>query len=139
MVGTQGYSCEEHKVKKAARCTKLPLCARFGEGSDHKVTTDDGYILSLQRIPKGISGKAANKPPVLLQHGLLMDGITWLLNPPDQSLAFILADDGYDVWITNTRGTKYSQGHTSLSRQDPAYWEWSWDELVDFDLPATLK
>ncbi|XP_070031604.1 triacylglycerol lipase 2-like isoform X3 [Nicotiana tomentosiformis] len=116
MVETQGYGCEEHKV-----------------------TTEDGYILSLQRIPKGISGKAATKPPVLLQHGLLMDGITWLLNPPDQSLAFILADEGYDVWIANTRGTKYSQGHTSLSPQDPAYWEWSWDELVDFDLPATLK
>ncbi|XP_075082071.1 triacylglycerol lipase 2-like isoform X5 [Nicotiana tabacum] len=116
MVETQGYGCEEHKV-----------------------TTEDGYILSLQRIPKGISGKAATKPPVLLQHGLLMDGITWLLNPPDQSLAFILADEGYDVWIANTRGTKYSQGHTSLSPQDPEYWEWSWDELVDFDLPATLK
>uniref|UniRef100_M1DB78 Triacylglycerol lipase 2 n=1 Tax=Solanum tuberosum TaxID=4113 RepID=M1DB78_SOLTU len=116
MVETQGYGCEEHKV-----------------------TTDDGYILSLQRIPKGISGKAATNPPVLLQHGLLMDGITWLLNPTDESLAFILADDGYDVWIANTRGTKYSQGHTSLSPQDPAYWEWSWDELVDFDLPATFK
>ncbi|XP_049366253.1 triacylglycerol lipase 2-like [Solanum verrucosum] len=116
MVETQGYGCEEHKV-----------------------TTDDGYILSLQRIPKGISGKAATNPPVLLQHGLLMDGNTWLLNPTDESLAFILADDGYDVWIANTRGTKYSQGHTSLSPQDPEYWEWSWDELVDFDLPATFK
>ncbi|KAF3662184.1 putative xyloglucan endotransglucosylase/hydrolase protein 2-like [Capsicum annuum] len=116
MVETQGYGCEEHKV-----------------------TTDDGYILSLQRIPKGISGKTATKPPVLLQHGLLMDGITWLLSPPDESLAFILVDDGYDVWIANTRGTKYSQGHISLSSQDPAYWEWSWDELVDFDLPATFK
>lgn len=22
---------------------------------------------------------------------------------------------------------------------EQAYWEWSWDELVDFDLPATFK
>lgn len=42
------------------------------------------------------------------------DGITWLLNPPTQSLAFILADKGFEVWLMNTRGTKYSLGHTSL-------------------------
>lgn len=46
------------------------------------------------------------------------DGITWLLLPPDQSLAFLLADNGFDVWIANTRGTKYSRGHVSLSPDD---------------------
>ncbi|KAK8711840.1 hypothetical protein V6N13_147101 [Hibiscus sabdariffa] len=47
LVQTQGYACEEHRV-----------------------TTEDGYILSVQRIPAGRSGKTANKPPVLLQHGI---------------------------------------------------------------------
>ncbi|KAM1373402.1 hypothetical protein ACFX2I_024109 [Malus domestica] len=117
MVATQGYACEEHTV-----------------------TTQDGYILSMQRIPAGKSGEASgNGVPVLLQHGLLMDGITWLLLPPGQSLAFLLADNGYEVWIGNTRGTKYSLGHTSLSPDDRAYWEWSWDELVAYDLPATFQ
>ncbi|KAJ9170008.1 hypothetical protein P3X46_018145 [Hevea brasiliensis] len=107
---------------------------------EHTVTTQDGYILSLQRIPVGRSGEfPGNRPPVLLQHGLLMDGITWLLLPPEQSLAFLLADNGYDVWLANTRGTKYSRGHISLSPYDPAYWDWSWDELVAYDLPATYK
>ncbi|XP_034210141.1 triacylglycerol lipase 2-like isoform X2 [Prunus dulcis] len=105
-----------------------------------RVTTQDGYILSMQRIPVRKSGEASgNRIPVLLQHGLLMDGITWLLLPPDQSLAFLLADNGYEVWLGNTRGTKYSLGHTSLSPDDPAYWEWSWDELVAYDLPATFQ
>ncbi|CAB4304584.1 unnamed protein product [Prunus armeniaca] len=117
MVETHGYACEEHTV-----------------------TTQDGYILSMQRIPVRKSGEASgNRIPVLLQHGLLMDGITWLLLPPDQSLAFLLADNGYEVWLGNTRGTKYSLGHTSLSPDDPAYWEWSWDELVAYDLPATFQ
>ncbi|KAK1273713.1 Triacylglycerol lipase 2 [Acorus gramineus] len=109
---------------------------------EHKVTTQDGYILSLQRIPVGRSGGSpSGGPPVLLQHGVLMDGITWLLNAPDESLAFILADNGYDVWIANTRGTKWSRGHVWLSTNDSvfqAYWDWSWDELVAYDLPATL-
>lgn len=35
-----------------------------------QVTTEDGYILSLQRMPAGRSGEKADKPPVLLQHGI---------------------------------------------------------------------
>ncbi|XP_065874724.1 triacylglycerol lipase 2-like [Euphorbia lathyris] len=106
---------------------------------EFKVTTEDGYILSLQRMPVGRTGKPADKGPVLLQHGLMSDGATWLLNAPDESLAFILADNGYDVWIANTRGTTYSRGHTSLSPTDSAFWEWSWDELAAYDLPAIFQ
>ncbi|KAG0470314.1 hypothetical protein HPP92_016478 [Vanilla planifolia] len=88
---------------------------------DHTVTTEDGYILSMQRIPSGRSKAASgtNKVPVFLQHGLLVDGVSWLLNSPEESLGYILAENGYDVWIANTRGTIYSRGHTSLSSNDP--------------------
>ncbi|XP_076924451.1 triacylglycerol lipase 2-like [Bidens hawaiensis] len=116
LIETQGYKCEEHKV-----------------------TTKDGYILSMQHIRGGRGGTKPDKPPVLLQHGVLMDGGTWVLNSPDESLAFILADNGFDVWIANTRGTNFSRGHTSLGPSDPAYWEWSWDELVAYDLPASIQ
>ncbi|XP_004305970.1 PREDICTED: triacylglycerol lipase 2-like [Fragaria vesca subsp. vesca] len=115
LVETQGYTCE-----------------------DHQVTTEDGYILGLQRIPSGKSSNnsTAQKLPVLLQHGLMGDAGSWLLNPPDQALAFILADKGFDVWLANARGTQASRGHKSLNNIDPAYWEWTWDQLAAYDLPA---
>lgn len=49
---------------------------------------------------------------------IMQDAITWLLSPLDQSLALLLADNGFDVWLVSTRGTKYSLGHTSLSPND---------------------
>ncbi|KAF7801687.1 triacylglycerol lipase 2-like [Senna tora] len=107
-----------------------------------QVTTKDGYILSLQRIPQGraeVGGSGANKKqPVIIQHGLIVDGLTWLINGPEQNLPLILADNGYDVWIANTRGTSYSRRHVSLDPSTPAYWNWSWDELVSYDLPAVF-
>ncbi|KAK4397834.1 Triacylglycerol lipase 2 [Sesamum angolense] len=70
---------------------------------------------------------------------MLQDALTWLSNSPDESLGFILADNGFDVWLANVRGTNYSSGHTSLSPNDPEYWDWSWDELVEYDLPAFVQ
>ncbi|KAJ8500106.1 hypothetical protein OPV22_010658 [Ensete ventricosum] len=118
IMGTYGYECEEHEV-----------------------TTKDGYILSVQRIPVGLSPAytGGSGTPILLQHGLFMDGLGWLLSSPDESLGYILADEGYDVWIANSRGTKHSIGHTLFSSDDPEYWDWSWDELAEYDLPATVE
>ncbi|XP_030530939.1 triacylglycerol lipase 2 [Rhodamnia argentea] len=107
------------------------------------VITQDGYILNVQRIPEGRAGGSGgggstDKQPVLIQHGVLVDGMTWLLNPPQQDLPLILADNGFDVWIANTRGTRFSRRHTSLDPASPDFWNWSWDELVTFDLPAVF-
>ncbi|KAK9682316.1 hypothetical protein RND81_10G064900 [Saponaria officinalis] len=102
-----------------------------------EVKTEDGYLINMQRI----SGQSqeVTKQPVLIQHGVLVDGSTWFLNVPDQNLPFILADNGFDVWIANTRGTRFSRKHVKLDPTHPAYWNWSWDELVEYDLPAAFN
>ncbi|XP_062010324.1 triacylglycerol lipase 2-like [Rosa rugosa] len=99
------------------------------------VTTDDGYILSVQRIGGGGTGK----PPVIIQHGVLVDAAAWLMNSPDKNLPLILADSGFDVWMVNTRGTRFSRRHTSMDPSNPKFWNWSWDELVAHDLPAVFN
>ena len=50
------------------------LLIGYETSDDFQVTTDDGYILGMQRIPVGRSGKKSDKPPVLLQHGLMVVG-----------------------------------------------------------------
>ncbi|KAE8008039.1 hypothetical protein FH972_004588 [Carpinus fangiana] len=104
--------------------------------SEHTVQTKDGYLLALQRVSSSRAGdmKEQRGPPVLLQHGLFMGGDVWFLDSSEQSLGFILADNGFDVWVGNVRGTRWSHGHICLSEKDKEFWDWSWQELALYDL-----
>ncbi len=105
---------------------------------EHKVITPDGYILGVFRISHGRNSSTSGRP-VLLQHGLLDAATTWVLNFPDQSLDFILADAGYDVWLGNIRGNRYSRAHVKFNPdQDEAFWDFSWDEMASIDLPSMI-
>ncbi|KAI4495300.1 hypothetical protein M0804_001501 [Polistes exclamans] len=100
----------------------------------HTISTEDGYLLTLHRI----SGKFKSHP-ILLQHGLLASSTDWVLTGPRKSLAFILADYGYDVWLGNFRGNTYSRAHKNLSTNDAKFWDFSWHEMGIYDLPAMIS
>ncbi|PPD83324.1 hypothetical protein GOBAR_DD19739 [Gossypium barbadense] len=103
------------------------------------VQTKDGYLLALQRVSSRSGDlKVQQGHPVLLQHGLFMAGDAWFLDSTEQSLGFILADQGFDVWVGNVRGTRWSHGHISLLDTDKEFWEWSWQELALYDLAEML-
>ncbi|XP_063826002.1 lipase 1-like [Ostrinia nubilalis] len=110
------------------------LIVKYGrESEDFDVVTDDGYILKLFRITGNES-----KQPVLLVHGVLDSADTFVIRGND-SVALNLAEAGYDVWIANCRGNKYSRRHVKLSPDlDKAFWDYSLHEMGIYDLPATI-
>ncbi|XP_064488561.1 gastric triacylglycerol lipase-like [Ornithodoros turicata] len=109
---------------------------------DYEVTTTDGFVLKIQRIPHGKEDplcppKKNRKEVAFLQHGLLGSSADWVINFPSQSLGFTLADAGYDVWLGNVRGNTYSR-HLHYTREDSEFWNFSFDQMIEYDLPATL-
>ncbi|KAG7399784.1 cholesterol esterase [Phytophthora boehmeriae] len=111
----------------------------------HKVTTADRYVLTMYRMPKSYdetqsgSDPAVNKPVVLLQHGLIDSSFTFVCNFRKQSLAFILADAGYDVWLANNRGNTWSREHLDYTEDDDEFWDFTWEDMGKYDLPAEIE
>ncbi|GAM21316.1 hypothetical protein SAMD00019534_044910, partial [Acytostelium subglobosum LB1] len=121
------------------------IVARGYAEEDHHVVTPDGFILSLQRIPASRyqpnpAPYAANgKPAVILQHGVEDIGTSWVIQENVyQSLGFILADAGFDVWISNVRGTTYSNSHIKYNPTQKEFWAWSFDQMAEYDLPTVV-
>ncbi|KAH9324828.1 hypothetical protein KI387_005006, partial [Taxus chinensis] len=104
------------------------------------VPTKDGFLLSVQRMSSR-RFRTSHKEPAFLYHGIMQGGEGWLLDEPKESLAFILADSGYDVWIGNSQGDliklKLLESQFGWVKMQE-FWDWSWDDLVAFDVPAML-
>jgi pimeloyl-ACP methyl ester carboxylesterase len=107
----------------------------------HNVTTSDGYVLRVYRIPGAKfedDYKTKVKQPVLFQHGLLDSSDGWVCNSEDLCLPYILANAGYDIWLTNSRGNKHSKSHLWHNPVSFEYWSFTFHEMGLYDLPAVL-
>jgi len=90
---------------------------------EYFVKTEDGYILRIFRIQKKYSDIKPGLQPVFLQHGLLDSSDTFLINDEDKAPAFMLANEGYDIWLGNSRGNKHSRNHTTLNPdKNASFW-----------------
>ncbi|GMR50187.1 hypothetical protein PMAYCL1PPCAC_20382, partial [Pristionchus mayeri] len=121
----------------------MNMIRRWGYPAEkHDVHTQDGFILTMFRIRHGRFSDEkcwwCHRPVVVFFHGLMASGTEFFLNPPESSLAFILADAGFDVFIINHRGTTYSKRHTTLKPTDNEFWRWTMDELSKYDCPAAI-
>ncbi|XP_023025870.2 lipase 3-like [Leptinotarsa decemlineata] len=104
----------------------------------HYVTTSDGYILGVHRIPQGRTSERKNET-VLFVHGLFCSSSDAILFGPKKSPGYFFADKGYDVWIINVRGNTYSRNHTYLNPDtDAEFWNFSWHEIGTIDVPTVI-
>ena len=150
LVEPHGYPLEEHFVATSdgyvLRLFRIPHGADDGGGGGGSGSSGSGSAGSGADSGSGsnASGAAAAPPPprpvVLLQHALMDSSAGWALLGPRRALAFRLADAGFDVWLANSRGNRYSRNHTRL---DPdadaaAFWAFSWADMAERDAPATV-
>lgn len=126
--GTAGrYSAEDGRlnISQLAAKYKYPF-------EEHQVHTIDGYIINFHRIPN-------RGPIVFLMHGILESSDSWVLLGPGKALAYVLAEQGYDVWMGNARGNQHANKHVSMNTTMSRFWEFTWEEIALYDLPAMIS
>lgn len=57
---------------------------------------------------------------------------------PSDGLAFLLYEQGFDVWMLNTRGNVYSKTHKRPNIKASEYWEFTFHEIGIYDLPNSI-
>lgn len=140
-VGLQGAGGRRKKNKTKSPPSMPKLIRQHGYPAEtHTVTTADGYILTMHRIPYSPTSNSTETPGsvVFLQHGLLSSSVDWVIMGPGKGLAYLLADAGYDVWMGNARGNMYSTKHDKVSPMLPTFWSFSWHEMGVYDLSAEI-
>ncbi|XP_060530809.1 lipase 3-like [Cylas formicarius] len=106
---------------------------------EHSLTTTDGYILVMYRIPYGKNHNTTNPYPVLMVHGAIGNPESFLSPSPHAGTAWYLADKGFDVWLLGIRGSTKSRKHRSLDPdRDRAFWEFGIHEIGIYDLTAAI-
>lgn len=128
----------------------VELCNLAGfYAEEHIVQTGDGYLLGLHRLGwrQGEEDQRVNAGPgsvqkkvVYLHHGLLMNSEVWVcLTERERCLPFVLVEQGYDVWLGNNRGNKYSKKSTTYAPTDTRFWNFSMDQFAFHDIPDSIN
>ncbi|KAL1876259.1 cholesterol esterase [Diaporthe australafricana] len=128
----------------------VELCELFGyTAEEHVVQTDDGYLLGLHRLAwkRGEEDTKVNSGPnsvqkrvVYLHHGLLMNSEVWVcLTEAQKVLPFVLVERGFDVWLGNNRGNKYSKKSVRSAPTSIEFWNFSIDEFAFHDIPNSIE
>jgi lysosomal acid lipase/cholesteryl ester hydrolase len=127
----------------------VELCELYGYyAEEHIVQTGDGYLLGVHRLGwrRGEEEQRVNAGPgsvekkvVYLHHGLMMNSEVWVcLTDRERCLPFVLVEQGYDVWLGNNRGNKYSKKSLHHSPTDIPFWSFSMDQFAFHDIPDTI-
>lgn len=126
----------------------VELCELNGYyAEEHIVQTKDGYLLGLHRlgwrrgeedVKVNVNG-GVKKKVVYLHHGLLMNSDVWVCSTErERCLPFELVEKGYDVWLGNNRGNKYSKKSVHCAPTSTKFWNFSMDQFAFHDIPDSI-
>jgi len=69
-----------------------------------------------------------------------MNSEVWVcLTTPERSVPFVLAELGYDVWLGNNRGNKYSKKSIHHDPASSKFWDFSIDDFAWHDIPDSIE
>lgn len=126
------------------------LCELYGYYcEEHIVQTGDGYLLGVHRLgwKPGEEGTRVNsgrdggvkKKVVYMHHGLMMNSEVWVcMTERERCLPFELVERGYDVWLGNNRGNKYSKKSIHTPPTSSSFWNFSMDQFAFHDIPDSI-
>lgn len=113
--------------------------------SSHYITTKDNFKLMMfhvrltpiqqLKLPKSLQNNYKKK--LLLIHEFAGSSDSWFYNGKN-SMGFFLLSQGFDVWVANNRGNKYS----SESLKDipkEIFYDYSFAEMGEYDIPAMYR
>lgn len=180
MIWWSSNRCFEHKHWQKSVKQQQLLDRSHYEYEEHYVVSDDGYITLLVRVINPLVERADLRgPPVMLYHGANIDQSAYLLSSSKQhhpefyprydcdgqltssnrSLGFMLANNGYDVWLIGTRGSnELNQGYTNdlesvrgnanfnlteenfelVKKNRKKYWSYGLDEIIKYEIRAQI-
>ena len=50
-----------------------------------------------------------------------------------------LIDEGFELWLISNRGTRYSHTHEKYTDKDKEFWEFTWKDMTENDLPKHVE
>lgn len=149
VVGPPKPKTEEQRLSDRIRRARdfEKLCEIFGYAfEEHVIQTKDGYLLGLHRLcvkrgeQRSRMGVSTGKPVVYLHHGLLMNSEIWVcLTDSQRCLPFTLVEMGFDVWLGNNRGNKYSKKSIRYDPNSAKFWNYSIDDFAWHDIPDSIE
>jgi pimeloyl-ACP methyl ester carboxylesterase len=116
--------------------------------TEHSVETSDGYLLKifqvrltqnqLEKLPVKLQQNQDRQ--ILIQHAWVDSGDSFFIS--DNSIGFYLVHQGFDVWVGNNRGNKYSRRVISEIAQtltNEKFFDFSFQEMGIYDQVACYK
>ena len=106
-------------------------------GVSYQIAAEDnnGWILKIHRVfPKR---KMPNTMPVFLMHGIITNSVDYVITGKNKALAYLLADNNFDVFMGNSRGSR----HSFVDHKRANYsnlWNFSFNEIGIYDVAAMI-